>query len=214
MAVRGFGFSAWTAALTLFASLAFVMAVGAGDAQARCPGCPNEDRREPKVLAPSFPSPSGGRFVVERIVLLTDRGVFTAPTPERTEALFEERVDLPGLLGDTPVLGRAVTKLFPRSLLAYVRDGDYAGPAFRDGYALIVDLVGAHPDGVAVALDGGVALLTRSPFRHDLVGMRLDLRFAPVTSSDAPSVGARVGDAYWSPSGLVIAPPLSQLPGF
>lgn len=195
-------------ALGLLAVLAAVVVAGApAHAEQRfCRACDfGVDGTE--TIRVSFPDPDGGRRLVSTIVVLTDAGAFAAAAPRYAEADIENRINVRGFIGDAGGLERA----FDRSLLAYVSEDRFIGPVyFRDG-ALIVDLrgVGGVDD---VVERGGVAILTRAPAPYRLVGLRLELSFAPARLGDG-ALGPRFGDAYVAPGGLVLAPPPRALPG-
>ena len=180
------------------------------DAAARCSVCDDSRIEEPEELAVSFPRASGGRALIERIVVLSDHGAYAAFTPARAAATNEDRIDVRGALGEAGGLGR----LFPRPLTAYVRSGRRVGTVFLNGETLIVDARGAGPGATKQTLaTGAVALLTRTPFRRRLAGLRLTLDFQRVRAGRG-DLGVPAGHAYLSPNGLVLAPPPSTLPGY
>ena len=192
-------------------SIAFLSAAAAPDAHARCRHY-DGPVAEPQQLKVGLRTAGGARVIVDRVILATDLGWFVADTPEWAEAQDEDRLDIGGAIGHAAGAGA----LFPRPLTAYVDRRRHVGQVFVAGSVLYVDLRGLGRDATRSAvLRKNLAILTRSPFRHQLVGMRFDIGYHSSGRGAGRGFehGRPDGDAYLTPDGLLLTPLASTLPG-
>ncbi|MCI4665858.1 MAG: hypothetical protein MRY74_14170 [Neomegalonema sp.] len=192
------------------AAAACVAAPFAQPADARCVRCDESIISEPEVITVAYALPSGSRLTIKRIVILSDTGAYAARPPRTAEPTDADRIDTRGAVGDL----YGAERIFPLRLTAYVERSRRVGSVYARGNDIYVDLRGAPTAEAATVKTGAIALLTRTPFRRRLVGLRFSLSFGSITPPGAAAgdIGHYVGDAYATPSGLMLAPLVSTLP--